>query len=47
MSRTTWKGPITVTAAASSSVAAVLNPVNPSMATTSIAFRQALGRAAS
>ena len=39
--RTTWKGSITATASGSSSVVAVLNPVNPSIATTSTPSRQA------
>ena len=45
--RTTWKGSITATASGSSSVVAVLNPVNPSIATTSTPSRQACGRSAS
>src|SRR5260221_12919923 len=42
--RTTWNGSITVTASGSSSVVAVLKPVNPSIATTSIPSRQSFGR---
>lgn len=38
----TWKGFITVTTSRSSSTAAVLKPVNPSIATASIASRQRL-----
>ena len=45
--RTTWKGSITATASGSSSVVAVLNPVKPSIATTSISSRQAGSRSAS
>ena len=45
--RTTWKGSITATASGSSSVVAVLNPVNPSIATTSMPSRQPWWRAAS
>jgi len=45
--RTTWKGSITATASGSSSVVAVLNPVKPSIATTSSPSRQDCGRAAS
>ena len=41
--RTTWKGSITATASGSSSAVAVLNPVNPSIATTSTPSRQACG----
>src|SRR4030095_12793146 len=41
--RTTWKGSITATAAGISSAAAVLKPVNPSIATTSTASRPAWG----
>lgn len=43
----TWNGSITVTASGSSWLAAVLNPVKPSIATTSAPSRQARGRAAS
>ena len=41
--RTTWKGSITATASGSSSVVAVLKPVNPSIATTSTPSRQDCG----
>lgn len=46
-SLTTWNGSITVTASGSSSPAAVLNPLNPSIATTWTPSRQAWERAAS
>lgn len=45
--RTTWNGSITGTASGSSSAAAVLNPVNPSIATTSTPSRHACGLSAS
>lgn len=45
--RVTWKGSITVTKSGSSSTAAVLKPVNPSIATTSIPSRQASSRSLS
>ena len=45
--RTTWKGSMTALASGSSSAAALLNPVNPSIATISIFSRQVLGWAAS
>ena len=45
--RKTWNGSITGTASGSSSAATVLNPVNPSIATTSIRLAQSFGRAAS
>ena len=46
-SRTTWKGSMTATASGNSSVVAVLNPVNPSIATMSIPWRQVWSRSAS
>ena len=44
--RTVWNGSITATASRSSFVVAVLNPVNPSIATTSTASRHACVRSA-
>ena len=38
-----WKGSITATASGSTSLVAVLKPVNPSIATTSTASRHASG----
>ena len=45
--RTTWKGSMTALAPGSSSAAALLNPVNPSIATISMRSRQVLGWEAS
>ena len=44
---TTWKGSMTALAPGSSSVAALLNPVNPSIATISMRSRHVSGREAS
>ena len=44
---TTWKGSMTALAPGSSSVAALLNPVNPSIATISMRLRHVSGREAS
>ena len=44
---TTWKGSMTALAPGSSSAAALLNPVNPSIATTSMWLRHVSGREAS
>ena len=44
---TTWKGSMTALASGSSSVAALLNPVNPSIATISMRLRHVSGREAS
>ncbi len=42
-SLTTWNGSITATALGNSSVVALMNPVNPSIATTSTLSRNAFG----
>ena len=44
---TTWKGSMTALASGSSSAAALLNPVNPSIATISMRLRHVSGREAS